>query len=217
MVCADCLSCILSHDKLDVIWGAAEHDPVYNTLYHPPLSRWLNCLKQVPRTVHHFWGTWDELSIEDDNLLKGEHVCVPLISSTGPWLTSTAHTREWKNVFLDQRGSLLAWHQCRHHWLHHEVPNIHQTQSIPASPAHASLRHHWQPMAGDHSWWFQAIKVKITSSSTISSASNPSYTKLFPSQPFPFSKTYKSSLPNTDPWAEHSFGAQISAWAWTPA
>ena len=60
----------LSNNKLDATWGVAELDPVYNTLYQVILRGWPDHLKQVPRIAQHFWGAQDELSIEDNILLR---------------------------------------------------------------------------------------------------------------------------------------------------
>ena len=76
----------LSTDKLDAIWGTIKCGPVYNTLYCITLSGWHDYLKQVPRIAQHFWGTWDELSVEAGILLKGNCVYVPqeLLNCTLP-------------------------------------------------------------------------------------------------------------------------------------
>ena len=55
-----------------------ECDPVYNTTYHLTLRGWLECSQQVLRITRHFWGAWNELSIEAGLLLKGTRVSIPL-------------------------------------------------------------------------------------------------------------------------------------------
>ena len=67
----------LSSEKLNVIWGAGEWDPVHNTLYCLTLNGWLDHIAQVLRTTQHFWGTKDELSIENSILIEGDCICVP--------------------------------------------------------------------------------------------------------------------------------------------
>ena len=68
----------LSNAKLDVIRGSVEHDLMNSTIYQPTLRGWLDHRQQVPRITRHFWGAWDELSIEVSFLLKGTGVCIPL-------------------------------------------------------------------------------------------------------------------------------------------
>ena len=105
----------LSNDELDTIWGAIEHDLVYSTLYCLTLRRWPDCLKQVPRIVWHFLGTWDELSIEAGILLKGDWVCIfprtPQMHHCWPPQSTTGIEED---AGTSKRGSLLAWHQCWH-------------------------------------------------------------------------------------------------------
>ena len=83
----------LSTDKLDIIRGAVDHDPMYSTLYWLTLREWPDHLKQVMRIGHHFWGASDELSIEASILLKEDYSCITLNSSTVLSLTSIVHTR----------------------------------------------------------------------------------------------------------------------------
>ena len=65
-------------DRLNIIQGAAvECDPIYNTLYPLTLHGWPEHIHQVPWIVQHFWGTRDQLSIEDSSLVKGNIVCLP--------------------------------------------------------------------------------------------------------------------------------------------
>ena len=67
----------LSNAELDIIWGSVEHDPVYSTIYCLTLQGWPECWQEVPCIARHFWGTWDELSIDSSLLLKGTRVCIP--------------------------------------------------------------------------------------------------------------------------------------------
>ena len=41
------------------------------------LTGWPECRQQVPWIAKHFWGTWDELSIDATLCLKGIWVCIP--------------------------------------------------------------------------------------------------------------------------------------------
>ena len=97
MVLADCLSRFPSHtnylpiplahniqhvqlstSELDVIQGAVERDPVYSTVYCLTHRGWPDHIQDVPRVARHFWGTRDELSIDQGLLLKlWTRVCIP--------------------------------------------------------------------------------------------------------------------------------------------
>ena len=66
----------LSTSELDVIRGAVEHDPVYSTVYHLTLRGWPDQVEDVHHIARHFWGTRDELSIDQGLLLKETRVCI---------------------------------------------------------------------------------------------------------------------------------------------
>ena len=53
-----------------------KHDPVYSTVYCLTLRDWPEHRKQVPQITRHFWGTWDELSIDASLFLKGTSGCI---------------------------------------------------------------------------------------------------------------------------------------------
>ena len=55
-----------------------ERDPVHGTMYRLTLNGWPNRIQEVPQIACHFWGTWDELTIENGILLKGDRVFIPL-------------------------------------------------------------------------------------------------------------------------------------------
>ena len=64
-------------DRLLIIQGAIEHDPVHLAVYRMTLNGWPNRLQDVSCLAHHFWSLRDELTIEDGVLLKGNRVCIP--------------------------------------------------------------------------------------------------------------------------------------------
>ena len=64
-------------DKINIIRGAVERDPILNTVYCITLNGWPSKISKVPRITRQFWGARDELTIEDGVLLKGNHVCIP--------------------------------------------------------------------------------------------------------------------------------------------
>ena len=101
----------LSTDKLDAIRGSIEHDPVYITLYHLTIGACPDHLQHIPRISHHFWGTWDELSIKTSILLKVDWVCPHKLANC-TFADLHATQQGMKNAVPSQRGSLLAQHWC---------------------------------------------------------------------------------------------------------
>ena len=67
-----------THDKINIISGATERDPILYTVYHITLDRWPNWFHKVPHITWQFWGSRDELTIDNRLLLKGDRVCIPL-------------------------------------------------------------------------------------------------------------------------------------------
>ena len=64
-------------DRLLIIQGAIEHDPIHSAVYRMTLNGWPNRIHDIPCLAHHFWSLRDELTIEDGVLLKGNRVCIP--------------------------------------------------------------------------------------------------------------------------------------------
>ena len=67
----------LSTSELDVIRAVVECNLVYSTVYCLTLRGWPDRVQDVPHIARHFWGTKDELSIDNGLLLKGTRVCIP--------------------------------------------------------------------------------------------------------------------------------------------
>ena len=67
----------LSTSGLEVIQGAVECDLVYSTVYCLTLRGWSDRVQDVPHIARQFWGTRDELSIDQGLFLKGTRVCIP--------------------------------------------------------------------------------------------------------------------------------------------
>ena len=61
----------LTPDNLNIVIGSAERDPIHS-------NSWPNRIQEVPHIAHHFWGTRDELTIENGILIKGDRVFIPL-------------------------------------------------------------------------------------------------------------------------------------------
>ena len=67
----------LEPDRLNIVRGAIERDPIHSTAYSLTLNGWPDKIHEVPRIVRQFWGTRDELTVENGILLKGDRVCIP--------------------------------------------------------------------------------------------------------------------------------------------
>ena len=63
-------------DKLNIVRGAVERDPIHSTVYRLTLNGWTEGMQDVPCIACHFWGTRDELTVENGALLKGDRVCI---------------------------------------------------------------------------------------------------------------------------------------------
>ena len=55
---------------------AVECDLVYSTIYCLTLRGWSDQRQEVPCITRHFWGAWDELSVNSGLLFKGRRVCI---------------------------------------------------------------------------------------------------------------------------------------------
>ena len=118
----------LSTHRLNAVCGAIEHDLVCSILYWLTLRGWPDCLRLVLRIAWHYWGTWNELSLEANIVLKGNCICIPpeLLDRTLADLHST-HQGIEKNAGTSLRNSILARHRCWHHQLHHEMCHLYLT------------------------------------------------------------------------------------------
>ena len=98
----------LSTSELDVIQGAVEHGPVYSTVYCLTLRGWPDQVQDVPHIARHFWGTRDELSIDNGLLLKGTRVCIPpkLLKRT---LADLHGTHQGVNRMQAQEREAVYW------------------------------------------------------------------------------------------------------------
>ena len=61
-------------DKLNIIRGTVERDPIHSTMYQLALN-WPSMVQEVLHITCHFWGTRDEMNIENGILLKEDRVC----------------------------------------------------------------------------------------------------------------------------------------------
>ena len=64
-------------DRLNIVRWAIERDPIHSTIYRLTLYGWPDRVHEVPRIACHFWGTQDELPVENGILQKGDRVCIP--------------------------------------------------------------------------------------------------------------------------------------------
>ena len=54
-----------TQDKLNIVRGAVERDPIHCIVYRLTLNGWPDRVQEIPHIAHHFWGTRDELTIEN--------------------------------------------------------------------------------------------------------------------------------------------------------
>ena len=64
-------------DRMLIIKGAIECDPIHLAVYRVTLNGWPNRVHDVPHLACHFWSLRDKLTIKDGVLLKGNRVCIP--------------------------------------------------------------------------------------------------------------------------------------------
>ena len=64
-------------DRLLIIQGAIECDPILSAVYRVTLNSWPNRVQDVPHLARHFWSLRDEPTIEDGVLMKGNCICIP--------------------------------------------------------------------------------------------------------------------------------------------
>ena len=85
-----------------------ERDPVYSTVYCLTLRGWPDRVQDVPHVARHFWGTRDELSIDNGLLLKGTRVCIPpeLLKRT---LTDLHGAHQGVDKMQAQAGEAMYW------------------------------------------------------------------------------------------------------------
>ena len=115
-------------DRLLIIQGAIEHDPIHLAVYRMTFNGWPNRVHDVPHLAHQLWSLRDELTIDDGVLLKGNHVCIPpeLHDRTLLWLTWQL-PRHWKNDPHCKSKCELARHRCRYSRLCEKMYNLYQT------------------------------------------------------------------------------------------
>ena len=63
-------------DRLHVIKGTIETDPIHSVVYRMILNSWPDRIKDVPHLACHFWSLRDELTIEECVLLNSNRVCI---------------------------------------------------------------------------------------------------------------------------------------------
>ena len=66
-----------TQDKINIIRGSTERDPILHTVYRLTLNGWPTKFHEVPHIAHQYWGTRDELSVENGLLIKGDRICIP--------------------------------------------------------------------------------------------------------------------------------------------
>ena len=56
---------------------STERDSILHTAYHLTVKGWPTKFHEVPHIPCQYWGTRDELSVENGLLIKGDRICVP--------------------------------------------------------------------------------------------------------------------------------------------
>ena len=107
---------------LNLIKGAIDRYPIYNTLYKLTLSSCPSPYYAVPWTAHHFWGSMDELSIDNCISLKGTRICFPpelwhiLVKLTsGPQKYWTHSTLSWPWIDANIADYVKRCFKCIQH------------------------------------------------------------------------------------------------------
>ena len=60
-----------THDKINIIRGATERDPILYAVYCITLNGWPNRFNKILHIACQFWGARDEVTIDNRLLLKG--------------------------------------------------------------------------------------------------------------------------------------------------
>ena len=66
-----------TNDKIKIIRGATQRDPILYAVYCITLNEWPNRFNEVPHIACQFWHARDELTIDNRLPLKGDRVCIP--------------------------------------------------------------------------------------------------------------------------------------------
>ena len=74
--------------------GVVERKPIHSTIYMLTLNGWSKRIQEVPSIACHFWGTRDELTIENGVLLKETECLYPLSCMRRCSVISTATTED---------------------------------------------------------------------------------------------------------------------------
>ena len=64
-------------DRINIIRGATEKDPICSTVYHMIPNGWPEHIHRIPYITCHFRGTRDQLTVENGILLKASRICIP--------------------------------------------------------------------------------------------------------------------------------------------
>ena len=103
-------------DRLNIIRGAVERDPIHSTIYRLTLNGWPDRVQDIPRIACHFWGTWDEFTVENGILLRGDRVCY-MKGCSVIYMATAEGLRRWYTSPTLPNHCLLAWDRCWHCWL----------------------------------------------------------------------------------------------------
>ena len=65
-----------TNDKINIIRGATERDPILYAVYCITLNGWPNRFNEVPNIAHQFCVASNELTIDNGLQLKGNRICI---------------------------------------------------------------------------------------------------------------------------------------------
>ncbi|CAE1261906.1 unnamed protein product [Acanthosepion pharaonis] len=66
-----------STDRIEQLRNCTTPDPLLNQLRETIITGWPETIKQLPTDIRVFWGLRDQLSIDDDLILKGQQIAIP--------------------------------------------------------------------------------------------------------------------------------------------
>ena len=166
-----------TQDKINIICSNTERDPMLHTVYHLTLNGWPTKFHEVPCIACQYWGTRDELSVENGLLIKGDRICIPpelyermlhVLHEGHKGIEKIQHlTRDkiyWQGMDADITEYVKNCKICTKHKAMQAIQPI-IPRDIPEGP--------WQDFAAD----FSTTTTQITSSLQTHFVSTPSSTK----------------------------------------
>ena len=101
-------------DRLNIVRRDVERDPIHSTVYRLTLNWWPDRIQELPGIAHNFWGTQDELTVENGILLKGDRVCIPPELYERRLSDPCGNHRHIEKMRHLSKNTLLAQIRCQH-------------------------------------------------------------------------------------------------------